>query len=158
MILWSSSIDIGKPSEVVFEFLANIQDVEQANDSPVLALESLTEGPPGLGSRYREVVQMMPFARGEIVSEITAFEFPRVLEMTWSGPGMRGIDRYELDVHEHGTTLRHAKNTCFRGILRAFEPIMRKPLVPRLEQRLVDIKRILEDREDREPARLAEPR
>lgn len=28
---------------------------------------------------------MMPFVKGEIISEITAFEFPRVLEMTWSG-------------------------------------------------------------------------
>jgi hypothetical protein len=29
MIVWSSSIDIHRPPEVVFEFLANIQDVQQ---------------------------------------------------------------------------------------------------------------------------------
>jgi hypothetical protein len=84
MIVWSSSIDIHRPPEVVFEFLANIQDVQQSDDSPVLALDLVTEGPPRVGSRYREVVQMMPLIKGEIISEITAFDHPRVLEMAWS--------------------------------------------------------------------------
>lgn len=158
MIVWSSSIDIRKPPEVVFAFLANIQDVQQPDDSPVLALDLITEGPPRLGSKYREVVQMMPFVKGEILSEITAFESPRVLEMTWSGPGMRGTDRYELDTHPYGITLNHKKCTSFPGILRVLEPIMLKPLIPRLEQRLVDIKRILESRENRQPGNIMEPR
>lgn len=158
MIVWSSSIDIRKPPEAVFEFLANIQDVQQPDGSPVLALDLITEGPPRLGSRYREVVQMMPFVKGEILSVISAFEFPRVLEMTWNGPGMRGSDRYELDAQPYGTTLNHTKCTSFPGILRVLEPIMRKPLIPRLEQRLVDIKRILEGRENPEPGQVMEPR
>jgi hypothetical protein len=87
MIVWSSSIDIRRPPEVVFEFLANIQDVQQLDDSPVLDLDLVTEDPPRVGSRYREVVQMMPSIKGEIISEITAFDPPRVLEMVWSGPG-----------------------------------------------------------------------
>jgi hypothetical protein len=60
MIVWSSSIDIQRPPEIVFDFLANIQDVQQSDDSPVLALDLITEAPPRLGSKYREVVQMMP--------------------------------------------------------------------------------------------------
>jgi hypothetical protein len=158
MIVWSSSIHIRKPPEIVFEFLANIQDVQQSDGSPVLALGLMTEGPPRLGSRYREVVQMMPFIKGEILSEITAFEFPRVLEMAWSGSGMSGTDRYELDAHQVGTTLNHTKCTSFPGILRVLEPIMRKPLIPRLERRLVDIKRILEGCENQKPANVTEPR
>jgi len=51
MIVWSSSIDIRRPPEAVFEFLANIQDVAQSDDSPVLALDLITEGPPRLGER-----------------------------------------------------------------------------------------------------------
>jgi len=158
MIAWSSSIDVRRPPEVVFEFLANIQDVQQPDDSPVLALDLITEGPPRLGSKYREVVQMMPFVRGEILSEITAFESPRVFEMTWSGSGMSGTDRYELDAHQYGTTLNHTKCTSFPGILRVLEPIMRKHLIPRLEQRLVDIKRILEGRENQESGNIMESR
>jgi hypothetical protein len=149
MIVWSSSIEIQKSPEVVFDFLANIQDVQQSDDSPVLALELITEGPARLGSKYREVVQMMPFIKGEINSEITAFDFPRVLELTWSGSGMSGMDRYELDINQFGTSLKHTKYTSFLGILRVMEPIMRVPLIPRLQQRLVVIKGILEGVENR---------
>lgn len=144
MIVWSSSIEIQTPPELVFDFLANIQNVPQPEDSPVLALEMITEGPPRLGSRYREVVRMMPFIKGEIFSEITAFDFPRMLELTWKSSGMHGMDRYELDSRPSGTILKHTKHTSFLGILRIMEPILRLPLIPRLEERLVDIKRILE--------------
>ena len=149
MIEWSSSIDIRKPPEVVFDFLANIQDVQQSNDSPVLALELITEGPPRLGSTYREVVRMMPLVKGEIISEITAFDFSRLLELTWNGPGMSGTDEYELDKNQYGTILKHTKWTSFHGILRSMEPIMRLLLIPRIEERLVAIKHILEGVENR---------
>jgi hypothetical protein len=144
VIVWSSSIDIRRPPEVVFDLLANIQDVQQSDDSLVLVLDLITEGPPRLGSKYREVVQMMPLIKGEIISEITAFDPPRVLEMAWRGPGMTGIDRYELASIEDGITLNHKKCVSYPGVLRILEPFMRIPLVPRLEERLVDIKRLLE--------------
>jgi len=145
MIVWSSSISIQRPPEAVFEFLANIQDVQQEEGSPVLALELTTTGPTRVGSRYREVVRMLPFFKGEILSEITAFEPPRALEMAWTGPGMRGTDRYELAVVQGGTRLDHHKLTAFTGVLRVLEPIMRRALIPRLEDRLVGIKRLLEE-------------
>ncbi|MBN1147257.1 MAG: SRPBCC family protein [Anaerolineales bacterium] len=148
MIVWSSSIDIRRPPEVVFDLLANIQDVQQSDDSPVLALDLITEGPPCLGSRYREVVQMMPLVKGEIISEITAFDPPRLLEMTWRGPGMTGTDRYELASIEDGATLYHKKCVSCPGVLRMLEPFMRIPLIPRLEERLEDIKRLLEGRDN----------
>jgi hypothetical protein len=65
--------------------------------------------------------------------------------LTWNGAGMRGTDRYELDANQHGTTLKHTKCTSFLGILRVMEPVMRIPLIPRLEQRLVEIKHLIED-------------
>ena len=148
MIRWSSSIDIRRPPEVVFGLLANIQDVEQSEGSPVLALDLITEGAPRLGSRYREVVQMMPFIKGEILSEITAFESPRLLEMAWSGTGMTGTDTYELATVQAGTTLTHTKCVSWHGVLGLVEPIMRILLIPRLEQRLVDIKQLLEGGEN----------
>jgi hypothetical protein len=146
MIAWSSSVNILRPPEAVFEYLANIQDVQQEEGSPVLALELTTPGPPRLGSRYREVVRMLPFFKGEIFSEITAFERPRILEMAWMAPGMKGTDRYELAAVEGGTTLKHTKDTVCLGALRLMEPLMRGALVPRLEERLVGIKKEIEAR------------
>jgi len=149
MIAWSSSIDIRRPPEVVFEFLANIQDVPQPADSPVLALDLITEGPPGLGSRYREVVQMMPLIKGEFLSEISVFDAPGVLALRWRGPGMGGTDRYQLECIQDGTRLHHRRHMSCHGLLRVLEPFMRIPLIPRLEERLVDIQRLLEAGDDR---------
>lgn len=148
MIDWSSSITIHRPPEIVFDFLANIQDVHQEEGSPVLALDLITSGPPQKGSRYREVVQMAPWIKGEILSEITIFDPPKVLEMIWQGAGMAGFDRYELEANQDRTILRHKKVTSCVGLLCIMEPLMRRLLLPRLEQRLVAIKNHLERIED----------
>ena len=144
MIHWSSSIVIQQPPEAVFEFLANIQDIQQAEDSPVISLDLVTDGPPRQGSRYREVVRIMPFVEMEITSVITLYEFPHLLELTWTGPAMSGTDIYKLDAFQDGTALTHTKLTVFSGIFRFLEPVMRLPLIPRLEKRLVAIKGLLE--------------
>ena len=146
MIAWSSSIDIQRPPEAVFQFLANIQTVQQEEGSPVLALDLTTPGPPRLGSQYREVVQMLPFFKGEILSEITAFEPPRVLAMAWTAPGMKGTDTYELAPALGATNLKHTKKTVCLGALRLVEPFVRSALVPKLEGRLVGIKKEIEER------------
>jgi hypothetical protein len=151
MIKWSGRIEIRNSPEVVFDFLANIQNAQQSDDSPVRALDLITEGPPSLGSRYREIVRMMPFVEGEIISEITVIDCPNELELTWKGSGMSGTDRYVLDSIQAGTALKHTKITSFHGLLKIFEPIMRMPLIPRLDQRLVAIKRILEADAKRSP-------
>jgi hypothetical protein len=145
MIAFRGSIDIKRRPGAVFDLLANVHLVQQAEDSPVLALEITTPGPVGVGTRYREVVQMLPFYQGEILSEITAFEPPRLLEMVWTGAGMAGRDRYELADIPEGTRLVHQKWTSGRGLLRIMEPFMRWGLIPRLEARLEDIKRLLEE-------------
>jgi hypothetical protein len=153
MIAWSSSIEIGRPIEVVFEFLANIHDVQQEEGSPVLTLDLITPDPPRKGSQYREVVQMMPFVKGEILSEITVFEPPYVLEMAWKGPGMTGVDRYVLERMHEGAQLTHTKDTSFKGVLGLFEPFMRIPLIPRLEQRLDEIRYFLEKGQEQQQER-----
>jgi uncharacterized protein YndB with AHSA1/START domain len=145
MIVFRSSANIRRSPEAVFHFLANVDRVQQAGGSPVLALDRTTSEPPGLGSRYREVVRMLPFYKGEFVSEITAFEPPRLLEMAWTGPAMAGRDRYELAETQDGTALLHQKWTSPRGLLRMMEPFMRRALLPRLEERLGAIKRALEE-------------
>ena len=144
MITFRSSVNIKRRPEAVFDMLANLDRVQQAEDSPVLALEYTTSGPPGLGSKYREVVRMLPFYNGEFLSEITAFEPPRLLEIAWTGPAMTGRDRYELTEIQDGTKLVHQKWVSCPGLLRMMEPFMRKALFARLEERLDAIKRLLE--------------
>lgn len=148
MITFSSSVNIARPPEVVFEFLANVHRVQQAEGSPVLALDMTTSGAPRLGSRYREVVQMFPFYKGEFLSEITAFEPPWLLELAYTGPGMIGGDKYAITKARDGANLNHRKRVSFTGLFRIMEPFMRKSFFSRLEARLVAIKRKLEEEDN----------
>jgi hypothetical protein len=152
MIMFRSSINVRRHPEAVFQFLANVDRGQQAGGSPVLALDRTTPEPPGLGSKYRQVVRMLPFYKGEFVSEITAFEPPRLLEMVWTGPAITGRDRYELVEIQDGTKLVHQKWTSGRGLLRVTEPCVRRALLPRLEERLGAIKRALEEGQGPVPA------
>jgi hypothetical protein len=63
------SITIHRSREDVFGFLRDKDKYPQEPGSPVLVLEQTTPGPAGVGTRYREVVQMFPFVRGEMVSD-----------------------------------------------------------------------------------------
>jgi hypothetical protein len=145
MIEFFSSITIARPPQVVFDFLANVQDVQQTEGSPVLALDLTTLGAPRLGSRYHEVVKMLLIYKGEFISEITAFYPPQLLELAYTGPGMIGDDRYDITATQGGTNLNQKKWVSFSGLLRIMEPFMRKPLFTRLEARLSGIKSKLEE-------------
>jgi len=69
----------------VFAFLRDKDKYPQEADSPVLLLEKTTPGFPGVGTCYREVVQMLPFYKAEILSEITRFEPNEYLEEDFKG-------------------------------------------------------------------------
>ncbi len=60
-------------------------------------------GPPCVGTCYREVVQMLPFYRGEMLSEITRFEPNEYLEEDFRGAGMYGHLAYQFLPEKEGT-------------------------------------------------------
>ena len=53
-------------------------------------MEMLTADPHRDRFKYREVVQMFPFYKGEFITEIFLVEPPRLLELVWNGPAMHG--------------------------------------------------------------------
>ena len=138
------SIVIERRSSEVFSFLENKDKYNQEDDSPVLLLEKTTEGPTGVGTCYREVVQMMPFVRGEIYSEITRYVPDRHLEEKFAGAHMQGHLAYEFVPEDGGTRLIQRENLSALGFLKPFELIIKLLLSPRLRERLIAIKTILE--------------
>lgn len=139
------SISINRPSADVFTFLRDKDKYPQEADSPVLLLEKMTPGAPGVGTRYREVLQMLPFIRGEILSEITRFEPYEFLEEDFEGAGMKGHLAYQfLAEGEEETKLVQREMLQYRGILRLFEPLIQPILGRRLVERLEEIKRVSE--------------
>ena len=138
------SVMINRPPPDVFAFLRDKDQYPQESDSPVLALDKVTDGPPNLGARYCEVVQMFPFVRGAIFSEITRFEPYRFLEERFKGAGMKGYLAYEFIPRWNGTELIQRESLQPLGLLRLFGPLMKRMLSRRLLQRLESIKQVLE--------------
>ena len=138
------SINIDRTPREVFAFLRDKDKFPQKPGSPVLVLEQTSPGPPGVGTRYREVVQMLPFYRGELLSEITCFEPGERLEEDFEGAGLRGHLAYRF-IGEQGRTILIQQETVEpTGILRVLEPIIKRALLRQLWRRLKGIKQILE--------------
>ena len=138
------SIAIRRPPSVVFAFLRDTDTYQQAKGSPVLVLEKVTPGLPGVGTRYREVVQMLPFVRGEIHSVITRFEPDEYLEEDFEGAGFKGHLAYQFSPENDGTRLIQRETMFARGLLKIFEPLIARSFSRHLQERLEAIKAILE--------------
>ena len=138
------SVAIERPPSDVFAFLRDKDLYPQQADSPVLALEKTTVGAAGVGTRYREVVQMLPFARGEMLSQITRFEPPRYLEEDFHGAGMRGHLAYEFVPDGDGTVLIQRETLEPVGLLRVFSGLIERSLSTKLQERLESIRDDLE--------------
>lgn len=80
----------------VFVFLRDKDLYPLEPGSPVLALDRITEGPIGVGTRYREVVRMLPLVKGEILSVLTRYEPPRHLEESFAAPAWRATSLMSL--------------------------------------------------------------
>ena len=76
-----------------------------------MVLEKTTPGPPGVGTCYREVVQMLPFYRGEILSEITRFEPNEHIEEDFRGAGMCGQLAYHFIQEKDGISADSVRNS-----------------------------------------------
>ncbi len=138
------SIMIRRPPCDVFAFLRDKDKYPQKPGSPVLVLEQTTPGPAGVGTRYREVVQMLPFVRGEILSKVTCFMPGERLEEDFEGAGMLGHLAYQFLPEDDGTRLIHRETVSLQGLLKVFEPVMGRMLSRQLSKRLEAIKVILE--------------
>jgi len=65
---------IAQPPGKVFAFPRDKHLHAQEPGSPVLLLEKTTPGDVGVGTRFREVVRMLPGVRGEIRSTVSRCE------------------------------------------------------------------------------------
>jgi len=143
-VYFELSVRIRRQPADVFRFLRDKDRYPQEPGSPVLALDKITDGEPRVGTRYREIVQMAPFVRGEILSAITRYEPPRFLEEDFEGAGMQGHLAYEFAPDVDGTLLIQRETLEPVGTLTIASPLIRLMLARRLKMRLDGIKRVLE--------------
>jgi hypothetical protein len=138
------SINIKRRPLDVFAFFRDKDKLTQKPDSPVLVLEQTTPGPAGVGTRYREVIQMIPFVRMEILSEVTRFEQGKRLEEIFDEAGMRGYLAYRFVPEDGVTKLIQNEILHMKGLLKAMTPIVKLTLSRQLRKRLEGIKEVLE--------------
>ena len=111
---------------------------------PYCFIERTTPGPIGVGTRYREVVQMMPFVRRDMLSEITRYEPVSVLEEKWKGGSMEGILTYFFNPIPEGTEIIQHVNIRALGLLKPFDRILSKTYAKAAQYRLECLKELLE--------------
>lgn len=138
------SISINCTQEEVFIFLRDKDQHKQKENSPVLALERITDPPVVVGTKYREVVQMLPFYKSEIFSTITRYEPYEYLEEVFYSKGMKGHLAYQLIGNNSSTKLIQRESIYISFPLNLFNPLIKKVLQRKLVERLIEIKAILE--------------
>jgi len=143
-VLHKFSVFIDKPSTDVFHFLCNKDTYRQESKSPVLLLEKTTDGLVRVGTRYREVVQMAPFVKSEILSEVTRYEEYSVLQERWAGGGMKGVLTYFFNPSGQGTELIQYVEIKTHCLMRLLDPVIAKMYARAAQYRLDCIKAILE--------------
>lgn len=67
---------IHRPLEDVFEFFRDIHQQPRREGSVVPVFDKITPGLVGVGIRFREVVRLLPFLRGEVILELTGYNGP----------------------------------------------------------------------------------
>lgn len=142
---FDGSVLVGAPPAAVFALLADVQDHAVEPGSPVVAMEKLPAGPTHVGTRWREVVSVMPGLTLEIWSEVTRLEPNRCLEERFWGAGMRGTLTYTLTPSRRGCLLRQQESMQTVGALRLVALPWGWMLRWRLVGRLREIRDAVED-------------
>lgn len=138
------SIPIDRSPNVVFTFLREVENHPQEEKSKVLLIEKITHGPVNVGTRYREVVQMFPLIRGEMISEVTRYEPNECIQLTWQGGGIEGVLTYYFEYHNGGTRLILHETVTLKGVMRLVKPMIQRMFHNALVKRLQGIKQVLE--------------
>ena len=123
---------VGRPVERVF---AGMAQIERRPEWVKLALERtpLTDGPVGVGSRYRAKDQY-PGRQAEFVHEISAYEPNQLLGESWGGPMAGHATTRFVDEDGGSTRLIVSMGINPSGVMRFVAPLMKGWLVRELKK------------------------
>jgi hypothetical protein len=137
-------IVIGKPADVVFDFVADERN-EPSFNPRMTSAEQISAAPIGLGTRFRATTTSMGRS-AEMVIEFTAFERPRRLSSATHMSAMDIIGTLTFDPVPDGTRMRWSWGVEPHGLLLK----LLTPLVVRMGRRQeqtiwASLKRYLEE-------------
>lgn len=115
-------ITIGRPVEVVFDFVADQTNEPQYNPKMVRA-EKETAGPIGKGTRFRSAVRSGG-RTAEMLIENTGYDRPRLLVSTTTMKQMDIAYTLEFEPRADGTRMRWSGEVRPKGGLRLLGPLV----------------------------------
>ncbi len=138
------SITIERSVDKVFGFLSDFENHHQESNSQVLLVEKLTPGSSRIGTKYRETVQLLPFIKVEMITEVTQMKPHKCLEFIWSGGGMEGVLEYHFDPRDGWTNVEFKERVIPKGIMKLVGSLIKASFHKTMEDRLNGIKAFLE--------------
>ncbi|MEM8946913.1 MAG: SRPBCC family protein [Planctomycetota bacterium] len=148
MAKFSISEHVTAPREVVFEVASDLHNAAD-NIQGIDSLEVLTDGPIGVGTRFRETRVMMGKSSTEEM-EITAFDAPHsyVVETESCGCHFRCEYRFVGDIS--GTNVRLTFDTSalsfFAKLMAPLSSLMMGPMKKCVAADLADLKSVAESK------------
>ncbi len=141
---------INRPLEDVFAFFRDVDQYGGWKGSIVPVFDKTTPGPVRIGTRYYEVVQILPFVTGKVFTEVIGFETNKRLAYKFVALGMEGALIYLFQTtHPEITEVVQKQRLLPRGMLRLFEPIIGALFSWMAKRRLSGIKSLLESERGR---------
>lgn len=137
---------IHRPPEDVFDFFSDLHQQPRRKGSVVPVYDKITPGPVGVGTRFREVIRLLPFLKGEVISEITGYDPPHSLDYSFVAFGkMDGELTYRLEPVGEGVRVSQRQTLRPRGtLLRLLGPLIGTAFSRAIDHRLKGIKKLLE--------------
>jgi uncharacterized protein YndB with AHSA1/START domain len=119
----TESFDIGRPPERVFDYVTNPLNLAKWQTSTT-RVEQITDGPPGLGARFREWTKPPGGKEFEQVVEFIEFDRPHRLHVhIVEGP--YPVDgAWSFEAYRGGTRVQFVAEGTLRGLMRALEPAL----------------------------------
>lgn len=131
MVRIAGEVHIARPPDVVFEVVA---DERSRYDPSIRHAELLTDGPIGVGTRFRSVAEGIR-EPVEMTVEITGYDRPRRLATTTHSASMDIDSTLTFQPVDDGTRMGWAVRLRPRGSLRLLTPLL--PLIGRWQLRRV---------------------
>lgn len=116
---FKSSQLIDRPIDEVFAVAADVA-AQPAWSPTVLRATKLTEGPIGLGTRFRMAVK----GQGQFEVEIAEYDPPRRLRVSNSTRQMDMYHQFVLTSEGERTRVEHLAEVCPKGLFRLLSPIL----------------------------------
>ena len=142
MKTFDETITVRRPPQVVYGYLADIQDYSPRSIIPVHVKRP--GGPTRVGTRWEERVRLAPRLTMTTWSEVTAVDPPRLLAMRWTSPMMHGDIRYTFEPCPEGTRFRYQEKLTAHGPFRPAGRLLEGMLLKRLRSRILDLRDLVE--------------